>query len=203
MSYTFHMTHTRLRNRGWAPNVAGLQTCCGKHCDQSFSLAALLPGELFSFTISFILFRPVNAASCYRRRRLFQAFCLIPIPCFPVFSYTATCTQVCFCHVWAGFTHTHAPCMFNSQPLFVSSVNKNAICQPHIAPVLNHRSHLAPRPFCTLWISKPPTSSERSAPSNPSQSACCERKQARFLFRHRRNALVSNLLLIPDHARDL
>lgn len=67
--------------------------------------------------------------------------------CFCLFVHSYVHTNV-FLQRVSRFTRTHAPA--KTKPFFVSSVNKNAICQPHIAPVLNHRSHLAPRPFCTL-----------------------------------------------------
>lgn len=98
--------------------------------------------------VLFILFRPVNA--CCRHSAGFPSHVLLSVPALlhghkRVF---ATPEPV---YVRSRAAHT------NSRSFFVSSVNKNAICQPHITAVLNHRSHLAPRPLCTLCISKLPT----------------------------------------------
>lgn len=195
MSYTFHMTHARLRNRGWPPNVLR----------ESFVVKLSLR-QLGFRENPFLHCLLYLVPSCKRCPLQTQTLVLGPLLdsdamffCFFMQNYSHACLFATFETVYQHARATHA----NSKPCFVSTENKNAIFLPHIAPVLNHRSHLPPRPFCTLWISKPPTSSERSAPSNPSQSARRERKQAHFLFRHRWNVLVNNLLLIPDHTRDL
>lgn len=195
MSYTFHMTNARLHNRGRPPNMPWKPLVIKVSLRRlSFQENAFLHRLLY-LAPSCKRCPPAEADACSRPSAWFTSHDFLPVHAQPHAHK----------HVFATFElvypHTRAA-HANSKPFFVSSVNKNAIYQPHITPVLNHRSHLAPWPFCTSWISQPPISSERSAPSNPSQSALCERKQARFLFRHRQNALASNLLLIPDHTRD-
>lgn len=150
--------------------MAGLQTCRRKTFAvklplrqlSSASRRSLSPPRLLYLVPSSKQMPLADAHACSR------ALCVIQIPCFSVWLYTATCTHACFLQRLSQFTHTHAA-HANNKPFFVSSVNKSAICQPHIAPVLNHRSP-PPGPLVPYeYLSRrhPPSDRARSIHLNP------------------------------------